>query len=95
MTKVSVVSGCYNEEANITDFVEQVSSVLDAIPGITYELIIADNASTDGTLRILKELSRERPWLKVIVNARNFGPMRSLSPRVSPGDGRRGHHHGY
>lgn len=77
MSRITVISGCYNEEANITDFVEQVSSVLDTIPGITYELIIADNASTDGTLRQLRELSRERPWLKVIVNARNFGPMRS------------------
>ena len=77
MTKISIVSGCYNEEANITDFVEQVSSALNAIPDITYELIIADNDSSDNTLPILKQLSRERSWLKIIVNARNFGPSRS------------------
>ena len=77
MTNLSIVTGCYNEEANIADFVNQVSAALDAIPDITYEMIIADNASTDGTLRVLEQLSRDRPWMKIIVNARNFGPTRS------------------
>ena len=77
MTSISIVTGCYNEESNIADFIEQVGAALEAIPDITYEVIIADNASTDGTLRVLKRLSRDRPWMKIIVNARNFGPTRS------------------
>jgi polyisoprenyl-phosphate glycosyltransferase len=41
------------------------------------EHIFADNASTDSTVDILRALAAADPALKVILNARNFGPFRS------------------
>jgi glycosyltransferase involved in cell wall biosynthesis len=42
-----------------------------------YEHVFCDNASRDGTVRILRDLVAKDPHVKVIVNSRNFGPFRS------------------
>src|SRR4051812_38827755 len=54
-----------------------VREVLETLPAYNFEIIIIDNASTDGTQAILRRLSAEIPNLKVILNARNFGAVRS------------------
>jgi polyisoprenyl-phosphate glycosyltransferase len=75
--KISIVSGCFNEAENITEFVSRVNAVMRALPQYDYEVIIIDNASTDGTPDILRRLAADDPRLKVILNARNFGHIRS------------------
>jgi glycosyltransferase involved in cell wall biosynthesis len=74
---ISVVSGCYNEEENVAPLYEQVRKVFEALPQYDYEQIFIDNASTDGTVRKLKELAAKDTRVKVIVNFRNFGHIRS------------------
>ena len=77
MKKLSIVSGCYNEAGNVEELVSRVAKVMDTLPGYDYEQIIIDNASTDGTQEILRKLVSGNPRLKVILNARNFGHIRS------------------
>ena len=78
MKKISVVSICYNEEGNIQDFYDQVRNVFNRLKDrYTYEIIIADNASTDQTRKILREIALQDNNFKVILNARNFGTNRS------------------
>jgi len=74
---ISVVTGCYNEEENVRDLYEQVRTVVESLPGYSYEHIFIDNASTDGTVAALRELSVADSRVKVIVNTRNFGHLRS------------------
>jgi len=75
---LSVVTPCYNEEASIVHCYETVRDILaNELPEYDYEHIIADNASTDGTLDLLRDIAGRDPRVKVIANARNFGPMRS------------------
>ena len=75
---ISVVTPCYNEEEGIRECYEAVRRVFDEhLAGYDREHIFADNASTDRTLAILKEIAAIDPAVKIIVNARNFGPMRS------------------
>jgi glycosyltransferase involved in cell wall biosynthesis len=74
---VSIVSGCYNEAANIEEFVSRVSATMETFAEYTYEIIVIDNASTDGTQAILLRLAAAEPRIKVIFNARNFGAVRS------------------
>ncbi len=74
---ISVVSGCYNEEENIRECYEQVKKVFAGLPQYRYEHIFIDNASTDGTRAILRQLAAEDKNVKVILNARNFGHIRS------------------
>lgn len=75
--KLSIVSGCFNEEGNVEDLVARVAKVMESLPQYDYEQIIIDNASTDGTQDILRKLAIANPKLKVILNARNFGHIRS------------------
>jgi polyisoprenyl-phosphate glycosyltransferase len=74
---VSVLTPCFNEEENVRPLYEQVKAVFAGLGQYTYEHIFIDNASTDRTVAILKEIAREDPNVKIIVNARNFGHIRS------------------
>ena len=74
---ISVVSGCFNEEENIRECYEQVKKVFREIGRYRYEHIFIDNASKDGTVAILREIAAQDKNVKVILNARNFGHIRS------------------
>ena len=78
MKTISIVSPCYNEEDNVTVCYETVKALFEKeLPGYRYEHIFVDNASTDGTVAILRDIAAQDPGVKVIVNARNFGVFRS------------------
>ncbi|VVE74123.1 dolichol monophosphate mannose synthase [Pandoraea anapnoica] len=73
---ISVVTPCYNEEGNIEELHARVAAVMATLP-YDYEHICIDNCSTDGTVAKLRKLASEDPRLKVIINARNFGHIKS------------------
>ncbi len=77
MKLISVVSPCYNEEGNIEILTERVRELFANLPQYRYEHIIIDNHSTDRTVDILRGIAKDDPHVKVIVNARNFGHIRS------------------
>ena len=77
MKFISVVSPCYNEQENVEDLYNQVKTVFDLLQGYEYEHIFIDNASTDNTVNILKEIAQNDKNVKIVVNTRNFGHIRS------------------
>ena len=77
MTLISIVTPCYNEEDNVEEVYRQVKAIFDDLPEYSYEHIFIDNASTDRTVAILKRLAGEDRNIKIIVNSRNFGHIRS------------------
>jgi polyisoprenyl-phosphate glycosyltransferase len=74
---ISVVTPVFNEAENVTECYEALQRVFAQLPAYDYEHIFCDNASTDGTVRIVKEFAARDPRVKLIVNARNFGPFAS------------------
>jgi glycosyltransferase involved in cell wall biosynthesis len=74
---ISVISGCYNEEGNIEEFCDRVCGAFDSIRENNYELILIDNASTDGTQEKIRKIAAMNPRIKAIFNSRNFGHIRS------------------
>jgi glycosyltransferase involved in cell wall biosynthesis len=86
VTKVSVVVPVYNEEANITNLVDQVSSALQAT-GWDFELLIVDDGSSDGTATVLERLSRLNAWLHCIFLMRNYGQSTALQAGFDHADG--------
>ena len=74
--KISIVTPTFNEELNIEklcfDIAEQLKKV-----DYDYEHIVIDNLSTDSTVEILEKITKSDKNLKVIVNSRNFGHIRS------------------
>lgn len=77
MKKLSIVSACYNEVGNVEELVERITKVMSNEKDYEYEIIFADNDSTDGTQDKLRELASKDKRVKVILNNRNYGPMRS------------------
>ncbi|WP_170359827.1 MULTISPECIES: glycosyltransferase [Ruegeria] len=78
MKTISIVSPCFNEEDNVADCYETVKAIFDKdLPGCRREHIFIDNASTDRTVEILRNIAKNDPDVKVVVNARNFGVFRS------------------
>ena len=75
--KISVVSGCYNEEGNLQEFYNRLIKIFQKLPHYDYEIIIADNCSTDGSRDILLQLAAQDKKFKVIFNSKNFGQVRS------------------
>jgi len=77
MKLISVVTACFNEEENVMDIYGQVKSVMARCPEYRYEHIFIDNASTDSTVTILKKVAAADHNVKIIVNTRNFGQVKS------------------
>lgn len=75
--KISIASSCYNEEGNLQEFYDRIMKVLAGFPQYSYEIIIADNCSTDGSRAILRQIAAQDRCFKVIFNANNVGPNRS------------------
>jgi glycosyltransferase involved in cell wall biosynthesis len=75
--KISIVTPCYNEEANVEMLYGKVQEMLRQLPAYDYEHIFIDNASHDRTVEVLKGMAARDPNVKVIVNTRNFGHLRS------------------
>ena len=74
---ISIVTACYNEEENVLNLYNQVREVMAGIGRYEYEHIFIDNSSRDNTVAILKSIAAQDKNVKVIVNARNFGHIRS------------------
>lgn len=77
MKHISIVTPCYNEQDNVRNLYESVKKIFAELGNYTYEHIFIDNASKDRTVAVLKEIAAEDQNVKVIVNARNFGHIRS------------------
>lgn len=74
---ISILTPCFNEEENLHELYTRVRAAMQAAGPYIYEHIFIDNASTDRSLPILRELAAADPRVKVIVNTRNFGGIRS------------------
>jgi glycosyltransferase involved in cell wall biosynthesis len=77
MKTLSIVTPCFNEEDNVRELWERVRAVMKLLARYRYEHIFIDNSSRDNTLGVLKGLAAEDRNVKVIVNTRNFGHIRS------------------
>lgn len=74
---ITIVSPCFNEELNVRELYRRLQAVAAQLPEYEFAWLFVDNASRDNTVGVLREMAAEDPAVKVIVNARNFGHLRS------------------
>jgi dolichol-phosphate mannosyltransferase len=86
MMEISVVIPVYNEAPNITELVNRVSGVL-AASGKSFEIILSDDGSKDGTLSEIKKLSEAHAFLKAVSLSRNFGHQVALTAGMDYAEG--------
>ena len=78
---ITVVISALNEAASLTELVDRLEAVF--ANGFeapkSYEVIIVDDGSSDGSEGLLRELAAERPWLRPIILRRNVGKSMALT----------------
>lgn len=52
---------------------ECIESIIEKTSGLNYEIIVIDNASSDGSVQTLKDLTKSLPNLRLILNKDNLG----------------------
>lgn len=77
MKLISVVTPCYNEQDNVAECARVIKEIFDKHPEYEYEHIFIDNASTDNTPNLLQGMAEADKRIKVILNSRNFGHIKS------------------
>ncbi|MGI5212011.1 glycosyltransferase family 2 protein [Plantactinospora sp. CA-290183] len=71
-TDVTIVLPCFNEQDHVLTEIDRISAAMDA-SGYRYELLAIDDASTDGTLELLRQAEARSPQLRVLAFHRNGG----------------------
>ncbi|MFM7404063.1 MAG: glycosyltransferase family 2 protein, partial [Erythrobacter sp.] len=79
---------CYNEEENAAAIVAAATEQLEKAGITDFEIVVIDNASTDRTVAILRECCARDQRVKLIVNSRNFGQLRSPTHAIFQTSGR-------
>lgn len=74
---IGVMTPCFNEEDNVASLYQRIRAAFALLPGYRYEHVFVDNASTDRTVERIKEIAKVDRAVKLIVNNRNFGHIRS------------------
>jgi len=77
MKFISIITPCLNEEDNIREIYIRIKNIFEGLPDYNYEHIFIDNASADKTIEILRQITKEDKNIKVILNTRDFGQVRS------------------
>jgi polyisoprenyl-phosphate glycosyltransferase len=84
---LSVVLACRNEAANVEAIAAALIAELEPL-GISFDLIFIDNQSQDDTVALVKAMAARDPRIRLIVNTRNFGQMRSPTHGIYAAAGR-------
>jgi len=75
---ITIMTPCFNEEDNVLNVYNQVRAVMASIADrYDYEHVFIDNSSRDNTVAILRMIAADDQNVKIIVNSRNFGHIRS------------------
>lgn len=70
---LTLVVPCYNEEAALPAFMEEVQSVMKTLKEVAVEIIFVDDGSRDRTLEIIRTLHQKNDFVRYISFSRNFG----------------------
>lgn len=74
---ITIITPCYNEVLNVREVHRRLMAVAEGLPAYRFVHLFIDNASTDGTVDVLREIAAEDSSVRIIVNARNVGSARS------------------
>jgi len=75
---LSVVVPCYNEEAVLPVFYQEITKIADEMSEVDFEFVFVDDGSSDGTLAEIEKLSAKDARVRFVSFSRNFGKEAGL-----------------
>ena len=85
--KLTAIVPCYNEEAALRFFYEEMKKTMQGMPDTEFELLFVNDGSKDGTLAVIKELASKDPRVRYVSFSRNFGKEAAIYAGLSYSDG--------
>lgn len=83
----SVVAPVYDEEETLPHFYKRVIDVMETLGG-AFELVLINDGSHDGSLRVMRDLHHQDPRVRVVDFSRNFGHQAAISAGLDYARGR-------
>lgn len=74
---ITVVVPLFNEEESLPELTAWITRVMEGQP-LTYEVILVDDGSSDGSWKVIVELAKDRPEIKGVRFRRNYGKAAAL-----------------
>lgn len=78
MDKVSFVIPCYRSETTLPHVIAEIRTTMEGLRGYSYEIVLVNDCSPDGTWRVVRELCEKYNNIRGISLARNFGQHAAL-----------------
>jgi dolichol-phosphate mannosyltransferase len=75
---ISVIAPVYNEKDSLNELYRRVSEVMNSQLD-TWELVLVDDGSTDGSTEMMRELAKQDGRVRPVIFARNFGHQIAVS----------------
>ena len=85
--ELSIVIPVYNEEENVEPLIGEIEIAMSAL-GKSYEVVVVDDGSSDGTFLKLRQMRQCLPQLKIIGLKRNFGQTAALAAGLAHAQGK-------
>jgi len=85
--EISIIIPIFNEEETLRAIFEETRDALEKRDNVTFEIILIDDGSTDGSWDVLKELANEDSRVRAIKLRRNFGKSSALSTGFEHAEG--------
>ena len=85
--KLTAIVPCYNEEAALRYFYEEMQKVMQKMQDVEFELLFINDGSKDNTLTVIKELAEKDTQVKYISFSRNFGKEAAIYAGLENSDG--------
>jgi len=84
---ISIIIPCYNEAQNLERLISQVILAMSSLAR-PYEVIVVDDGSTDKSVEVLKKITSNIPFLKIVALKRNYGQTAAMMAGIdySKGD---------
>lgn len=81
--KMTIVVPCLNEEEALPIYYREMCAVMERMKELEFELLFVDDGSSDGTLRIMKELHMRDDRCRYLSFSRNFGKEAAIYAGLS------------
>lgn len=85
--KVTILVPCHNEEASLPMLYEELCRMMNPQTGYTWQVLMIDDGSTDGTLRLISSLRYKDDRICYISLSRNFGKESAMLAGFDNADG--------
>lgn len=76
--ELSIVVPVYNEVESLVHLVDAIATQA-ASTQLTYEIVLVDDGSTDGSTDLLRTLASDRPGVRAVILRRNYGQTAAMA----------------